>query len=357
MKRNRKLSKCILCGVLCLAVLLCGCNTKNNDDDSETEDGFNPYPYQDLSVFMDVPDYKNIVLKKDFVDKMYNSEIASLFRQNELDEIILNDTVKEWDTVDISFTGYIDGQAFPGGQSDSYCLTIGSDTFIDGFEDGIIGMAFGEVRDIELKFPDDYGASEYAGKDVTFNVKVNNIYRVPQITDAFCREHTRYDSAATFTETVRNSCIFRYTYDLLISKCEIKKYPDKEYTEYYQYFSSNFRDLAKENGMEFASFISEYGGEFSAYGLFKGMTVADFENVATNYAKSNLVNDLLTYSIIRLENIQTSGAEYDAALKNLEKERGMTYDQLVEQTDEKTVIISVLNIRLSEVLNSYVTVE
>ena len=86
--------------------------------------------------------------------------------------------VKEGDTVNIDYTGYKDGEAFAGGSTNGggAYLVIGSGTYIDGFEDGLIGHRVGETVDLNLTFPEDYGAEELAGADVVFNVTINGIY-------------------------------------------------------------------------------------------------------------------------------------------------------------------------------------
>ena len=83
------------------------------------------------------------------------------------------------DKVNIDYTGYIDGEAFEGGSTDGNGadLTLGSGSYIDGFEDGVVGHSVGETFDLNLKFPDSYWNSDYAGKDVTFEVTLNGVYK------------------------------------------------------------------------------------------------------------------------------------------------------------------------------------
>ena len=85
---------------------------------------------------------------------------------------------EDGDTVNIDYTGYIDGEKFDGGSTDGNGadLTLGSGQYIDGFEDGVVGHTVGETFDLNLKFPDNYFNTEYAGKDVTFEVTLNGIY-------------------------------------------------------------------------------------------------------------------------------------------------------------------------------------
>jgi trigger factor len=87
--------------------------------------------------------------------------------------------VANGDTVNIDYTGYLDGEAFSGGSTNGAGadLTIGSETYIEGFEEGLIGHSVGETFDLNLTFPDDYYASDLAGKDVVFTTTINGIYK------------------------------------------------------------------------------------------------------------------------------------------------------------------------------------
>jgi len=336
-------------------VFLISCNGNDGDEDGDGE--FNPYPYDDLSVFMDVPDYKNITLSESLVSRLVNTELAYFYRENGIDTEVAHEGAKEWDMVEISFTGYIDGVPDEALCSESYLLALGSDTFyVDGFENGIIGMSAGQSKTLSLKFASDYPSELYAGKDVSYSVTVNRIYRAPTLTDALCAEHTAFDTAGQYLKFVRERCIFLYVWDDLMTKCVIKSYPT-EYTEYYQDFKGNFQLLAEQNGLSFAEFISTNGDKYAEFGLYSGMNQMDFEEVATNYAKSNLVNDLLTYSIVRAEGIKTEGAEFDEAVKLVEREQGMTYEALVLSKGESAAIITVLSVRLCQVINGYVKIE
>ena len=339
-------------------IALSACKDPQDDGDGEDDGGgeFDPYPYEDLSVFMDTPDYKNVTLSSELVERMVNTELAYFYRDAKIDIPVYGASAK-WDTVDISVTGFIDGGLEPELSGENMLLVLGSDTFyIDGFEEGLIGLSSGEIKGLTLTFPTDYEGTAFAGKTVEYTVTVNAVYRAPVLTDDLCSEKTGFRSAAEYLEWVRKRCIFLYVWDGLTKKCVIKGYPDVEYAEYYQYLKGYFQTLAESEGMTFADFISKYGGSYSEYGLFSGMTVLDFENVATNYAKSNLVNDLLTYSIIRKEGIKTEGEEFEAAKATLEKELMLPYSEIVKTSGKTEALISVLSVRLCEVINGYVTV-
>ena len=115
--------------------------------------------------------------------------IESILKVNAETVKVKDRAVEKGDTVNIDFVGKIDGKAFDGGSAEGYSLEIGSDAFIPGFEDSVIGHKIDETFDWNGSFPDDYGNKDYAGKDVVFTITVNSISRsnVPELTDEFVK--------------------------------------------------------------------------------------------------------------------------------------------------------------------------
>ncbi|MCR5161331.1 MAG: trigger factor [Lachnospiraceae bacterium] len=114
------------------------------------------------------------------------------------------------DTVNIDFMGKIDGVAFEGGTGSDYDLELGSDSFIDGFEDGLLGVKTGESRDLNLKFPEDYGHDDLNGKDVVFEVTVNAVKRpmtVEDLTDEIANQYSSgtYKTAEEYRQGVQDA--------------------------------------------------------------------------------------------------------------------------------------------------------
>lgn len=133
-------------------------------------------------VFLLKPDiklkkYKNLNVKKDKVSvskKEINEEIDKLL--DEYSEIKIKEgKAAKGDTVNLDFTGFKDGVEFPGGKAENYILELGSNTFIPGFEDEVVGLKSGEEKEFKIKFPEDYMAEELKGKEVTFKIKVNEV--------------------------------------------------------------------------------------------------------------------------------------------------------------------------------------
>lgn len=137
-------------------------------------------------------DYKNIeVTKQDrtVTDEDVADELESR-RQRAVELALKDDAAEEGDTVVIDFEGYKDGEKFDGGSAENHSLELGSGQFIPGFEDQLIGAKSGDEKDVEVTFPEEYGAEELAGQDVVFKVVVHEVKekRVPELDDEFAKD-------------------------------------------------------------------------------------------------------------------------------------------------------------------------
>ena len=138
---------------------------------------------------VELGEYTNLKVKKEKV-KVTKEEVKERIDAllNEYAELVeKTDKVENGDIAVINFAGFKDGVAFDGGTAENYSLTIGSNTFIPGFEDAVIGMKVGEEKDINLTFPEDYMSEELKGQEVVFKVKVNEIKtrQVPELDKDF----------------------------------------------------------------------------------------------------------------------------------------------------------------------------
>lgn len=138
-------------------------------------------------------DYKGLEVEKletEVTDEDIDAELKTL--QERQAELVVKEEgeVAEGDTVVIDFEGFVDGEAFEGGKAENYSLEIGSDSFIPGFEDQLIGLAAGAEKDVEVSFPEEYHAAELAGKPATFKVKLHEIKtkQLPELDDEFAKD-------------------------------------------------------------------------------------------------------------------------------------------------------------------------
>ena len=168
---------------------------------TETEFNVADLPVYDPSEYVTLGEYKGLTIEVDLVevtDEDVMSQIALETKQT-----VSEGTVEEGDIVNIDYVGKIDGEEFEGGSAEGYDLEIGSSTFIDGFEEGIIGMQTGETKDLELTFPEDYHSEELDGLDVIFTVTVNSISRAPELTDEVAGSIVEGMTAEAYQESVR----------------------------------------------------------------------------------------------------------------------------------------------------------
>ena len=118
----------------------------------------------------------------------------------------LGTIIPDKDKVVLDFEGFVDGVAFEGGKAEGHELEIGSNTFIPGFEDQIIGMKIDEERDIKVKFPEEYFSKDLAGKDATFKVKVHEIKKkeLPELDDEFAKDVSEFDTLEELKKSIKD---------------------------------------------------------------------------------------------------------------------------------------------------------
>ena len=144
-------------------------------------------------------DYNDLVIEEvseEVTDEDVKAELDRQLEENARLVEITDRPVKKDDKVNIDFDGYLDGERFEGGKAEKYDLVIGSNTFINGFEDQIIGHNVGDKFDVNVTFPEDYQAKEFQGKDAKFVVEINSITekQLPELDDEFAKDISEFDT-------------------------------------------------------------------------------------------------------------------------------------------------------------------
>jgi len=243
MKRKFLKKMIVACATILACSVLTACDGKGSDsksgsDASATEDSASSgegteattntdrfyLKDVDLSKYLTVKDYQNFRVARDAI-QVSDAEVEEL-----LDSVYINSFPEELgvtdreviigDTVIIDYEGKKDGVAFDGGTAEKSPLTIGSSTFIDGFEEGLVGVKPGETVDLNLRFPDGYHNADLAGQDVVFTVKVHYIIPEEKIDEAI---------AGLIEEVNTVEDLRQYVYDYLYSMAEMEA--DEEYEE------------------------------------------------------------------------------------------------------------------------------
>ena len=152
--------------------------------------------------------YKGVEIKKieyKVTDEDINHELSHMQEHNSRLISIEDRPVEKGDITTIDFEGFVDGKAFEGGKAENHELEIGSNTFIPGFEDQIIGMKIDEEKDINVKFPEEYFSKELAGKDATFKVKLHEIKKkeLPELDDEFAKDVSEFDTLDELKKSIK----------------------------------------------------------------------------------------------------------------------------------------------------------
>ncbi|MCC8018140.1 MAG: trigger factor, partial [Lachnospiraceae bacterium] len=229
-------------------------------------------------------------------------------------------TVEDGDTVNIDYVGTLDGEEFDGGSASGYDLTIGSDTFIDGFEDGLIGAEVGSTVDLDLTFPEDYSSEDLAGQAVVFTVTVNSIVEEQVLTyDEITDEYVTsvlgdyYSTVDEMLEDVeaylessyeseRTSAIQESMLEQLIAGCTVT-FPDGLLEERINSVIEQTEEAAEYYGMEYEDYIATY---YSSYAT----TAEEFETYVSETLEESLTQELILEAIVADQQISISTSDF-----------------------------------------------
>lgn len=219
------------------------------------------------------------------------------------------------DVANINYVGKKDGEAFDGGTGTGYDLTVGSNTFIDGFEDGLIGYKVGDKLSLNLTFPKNYSDTKLAGADVVFEVSINSIKRTtgyPEYNDENVAKKTEYKTVAEFEEAAKKEAVQNLLWQELYADSKIKSYPEKELKKYYDANIDNVTDYATMFGMSLESYVTTYQGYESLEAFYKAMA---------SYAKQQVKQELIVLRFIEAKpEFKMDGEKYNAEVEKLYNE-------------------------------------
>ena len=153
-------------------------------------------------------EYKGVEVEKQNTEVLDEEVDAEIFKERESNSRMIDvedRAVENGDTVNLDFEGFVDGEAFEGGKGEGYPLVIGSNTFIPGFEEQLIGANIDEEKEVNVTFPEDYQAEELKGKAAVFKCKVNRIQKkeLPEVDDEFAKDVSEFDTLEEYKADIR----------------------------------------------------------------------------------------------------------------------------------------------------------
>ena len=249
-----------------------------------------------LSKYITLADYKGLKVdtKSDEFKEYYNNVISSDVSSNDLYVKKTEGTVANGDTANIDYTGKKDGVAFDGGTAEGYDLKIGSNSFIEGFETGLIGKKIGDTVDLNLTFPENYNSAELAGKAVVFTVKINYVKTEEERKPEDYYSELGFKSLDKYTADVTERAVKNYLLDKVKSGSKIKEYPQTEIDTMY----GSYKNILEQN------LKSSYGVDFATYLTSNNMTEESFkEDLVKNQIKPAMDEQMVAYSILDNEKL------------------------------------------------------
>ena len=229
----------------------------------------------------------------------------------------------------IDFDGFVDGVAFEGGKGENHPLEIGSHSFIDTFEDQLVGKNAGDEVEVNVTFPEQYQAEELAGKPAVFKVKINEIRakELPELNDEFVQDVSEFDTMAEYREDTKKKLQERKENAAKGTKEDeaIQKIIDKSKME----IPEAMIDMQAENMIEeFAQRISAQGMSFDQYMQFSGMTIDKMKEQVRPEALQRIQSSLVLEQIAKEENIVASDEDVDAEVEKMASMYGMKAEDL-----------------------------
>ena len=284
--------------------------------------------------------YKGLTFEKkkaEITDKDVEEEInKELLRASRLVET--NKPVKNDDFVTLDFDGYIDGKQFDGGKAENYQLKIGSKSFIDNFEDQLIGLNIGDKKDVVVTFPKDYHQKDLANKVATFKVEIKNIREreMPILNEEFVSNSTEFDDVDKYKENIRSRLIkeaderneLELDNDILD-----KVIDDTELTVPDVMVEEEFN--RQMNGM--TTQMQYQGIKLEDYVNYIGKTMEQFKEEVKNNSRRNVKGRLVLEKLIRDEHLDVIEKDIDQKIEEMAKNTGKTLEEFKKQVNNDMI--------------------
>ena len=283
---------------------------------------------------VELGEYKGVEVTKadaEVTDADVEEELKKVQDQNSRTVSVEDRAVKDGDMTVIDFEGFIDGEAFDGGKGENYPLTIGSHSFIDTFEEQMIGMNIGEEKELNVTFPEDYHAENLKGKPATFKVTVKEIKekQLPELDDDFAQDVSDFDTLAEYKDDLKKKIAER-------KESEAKAKKESEAIE--KVVESAKMDIPQAmidtqvNRMleDFAMRLQQQGLSVEQYFQYTGMTADKIMEEMKPEAVKRIKNSLVLEAVAKAENIEVSEEEFEAELQKMADMYKMEIEKIKE---------------------------
>ena len=283
-------------------------------------------------------EYKGVEVKKEHslvTEDDVNAEVEKE-RNKQAAEVAVDDrAVAEGDTVNLDYSGSVDGVKFAGGTAEGQTLKIGSHTFIPGFEEQMVGMNIGEEKDLNVTFPTEYHAPDLAGKEAVFHVKVNSITetQLPALDDDFAKDISEFDTLDAYKADVRakleaqaaerdNNAFTNAVIEKVMANATVE-IPDAMVERQIDSMVRNFEARLAQQGLKIADFMK-----------YTGQDEKSFRNQYRDQAEKSVRANLVLEAIENVEKFEAAEEEIDAEIEKFAKQIGQNVEELKKNLTE-----------------------
>ena len=286
--------------------------------------------------------YKGIELSKveyTVKDEDINHELGHMAERNARLVNVEDRPVEANDTTVIDFEGFVDGVAFEGGKAENHELVIGSNTFIPGFEDQIIGMKIGEEKDINVTFPEEYFSKDLAGKEATFKVKLHEIKKkeLPVMDDEFAKDVSEFDTLDELKNSIKEKLEEQ---NASKAKYETEEAAIKAVSEATEIdIPSGMIETETDNMIkDIEQRLSYQGLKLDQYLQIMNKSEEDMRKELEEQAKISVKTKLVIEAIVAAEKIEATEEEVNAKLEEMATMYGSTVEELSKNESLKLYI-------------------
>lgn len=298
---------------------------------------------------VELGDYKGLTIEKqdrEVTDEEFDKALEdAVSRQAEL--TVKDGEIAEGDVVNINFDGYVDGEAFEGGQAEGYDLEIGSGSFIPGFEEQLIGLKANDSKDVVVTFPEEYHAEELAGKEATFKCEINDVKskEIPELDDELAQElDESIKTVDEYKEKLRKDLE-----DAKVNQAEatekeeaITKASDNAKVEIPEAMINTELDRMMQ---EFEQRISQQGLNLELYYQFSGQSEEELKAQMKEDAEKRVKTNLTLKAIADAENIEISDSDVEAELTKMSEQFGLSVEDIKSTLGNNDILINDLKIQ------------
>ena len=279
-------------------------------------------------------EYKGVEVKKAdlaVTDEEIEAELKKEQEKNSRTVNVDDRAVENGDMIKLDFEGFVDGVAFDGGKGENYDLTIGSNSFIPGFEDQLVGAKIGEDVDVNVTFPEEYHAKDLAGKAAVFKCKVNaiSVKELPELDDEFAQEVSEFDTLDEYKADVKKNLEEKKAAEAKTAK--ENEAVDKAVENAQMDIPDPMIDSQVEQMInDYARRLQSQGLSMEQYMQFTGTTLDALKEQVRPQALTQIKSRLVLEKIAEVEDIQISDEKLDEELAKMAESYKMELDKLKE---------------------------